>query len=180
MPEISDEQFREYQTTRGLLDKLLSPKTKRKTEALIKEHFPETVTSKDLDPPEVSEQAARLDALSKKFDDHLTALQTRADDDATRAAFTRLNDAGYTDEGVAWIKKTMVERNIADPEAAAALYDKYHPPEAMKPAGYQPESWGFGANPDKDTDRELLIKDEDAWADQEIARVLAEARAKPR
>jgi hypothetical protein len=176
MPEISDEQYRKYLTAEGLLDKLLSPKTKRKTEALIKEHFPETVVSKDNDPPELAENQAKLDALSKKFDDHLTALQVRADDDATKAAFSRLNDAGYTDEGIDWIKKTMMQRKIADPEAAAALYDKHHPVQPMTPAGYQPQSWGFGTNPTKDVDRDLLLRDEETWADQEVGRVFAELR----
>ena len=174
--EIDDGEYQRLTAARTLLDRLLTPKTKRKTEALIKEHYPDTVTTEDLDPPELKETRAELTALRKEFKDYLDARRVESEDTATSAAFSRLADAGYTDDGIKWIKQTMIDRKIADPEAAAALYDKQHPAEPQKPAGYLPQGWGFGSNPDKDADLDLLLKDEEAWGDREIGRVLAEAR----
>lgn len=177
MPEIDDAEYNRLTAARTLLDKLLSPKTKRKAEALIKEHFPDTVTTEDMDPPELKQTREEVSALRKDFRDYLDNQRTREEDAATAAAFNRLTDAGYTEEGLAWIKKTMVDRKIADPEAAAALYDKQHPAEPQKPAGYLPAGWGIGLNPDKDADLDLLLRDEETWSDREIGRVLAEARS---
>src|SRR5215510_1224495 len=174
--EIDDAEYQRLTASRALLDRLLTPKTKRKTEALIKEHYPDTITEADNDPPEIAQQGEQLAALRKDFKEYLDGQRQREDDAATSAAFARLEDAGYTKEGIDWIKKTMVDRKIPDPEAAAALYDKQHPPEPQKPAGYLPQGWGIGLNPDKDADLDLLLKDEEAWSDREIGKVLGEIR----
>ena len=92
--EIDDGEYQRLSAARTLLYKLLTPKTKRKTEALIKEHFPDTVTTEDLDPPELKETRAELTALRKEFKDYLDAQRLMSEDTATNAAFSRLADAG--------------------------------------------------------------------------------------
>jgi|SRR5215472_4837024 len=171
----------EYRAAKNLLDRLIgSPKTKRKQEALIKELWPETNISADNDPPEIKETASEVAALRKEFKEHLEALRNKADDDATEAAWQRLRAQGFTDKGIEWVQKAMVERKIGDPEAAAALYEKQHPPEPMQPAGFQPQGWGIGANPDKNPDIDRAFQDTDNYYDEVAAQVLREEAAKRR
>ncbi len=64
MAEISDENLRVLNGSKALLDKLLgSPKTRRQAEKLIKEHYPETVTSDDMAEPFVKEVSGKVDDL---------------------------------------------------------------------------------------------------------------------
>ena len=71
MPEISDENLRILNGSKALLDKLLTAKTRRQTEKLIKEHYPETVTSDDVAEPFVKDIKDEVSALSKEIKDFI-------------------------------------------------------------------------------------------------------------
>lgn len=163
MAEIEDGQLRVLQGAQSLLDKLLkSPKTRRATEKLIKEHYPETQTTDDLAAPYVE----KLDGLEKKLD----AFLKKNEDDKAESDFqgqlNQLRDRGYTDEGLEKIKKLMKEKTIPDAIVAADHYEKLNPPVQQQPSMLSPSDWGFGRKTD-DKNLELLFKDEDAWAEQE-------------
>ena len=109
------------------------------------------------------EEAARapVQALEKT----VTELQKQiADDKAEREKDAKLNalngsvesgmaklrKAGWTDDGLAEVRKLMDERGIIDPEIAAAYYEKQHPPQVpATPSGVG--AWNFGEVAD-DTD----------------------------
>ena len=66
----------------------------------------------------------------------------------------------------------MIERNIADPEAAAALFNEMQPKEIVN-------TWQSAyADPTKGSDKhDLLLRDEDRWADEMTGNILREMRA---
>ena len=108
------------------------------------------------------EEAARapVQALEKT----VTDLQKQiADDKAEREKEAKLNalngsvesgmaklrKAGWTDDGLAEVRKLMDERGIIDPEIAAAYYEKQHPPQApATPSGVG--GWNFMEAPAED------------------------------
>ena len=101
--------------------------------------------------PEIDAPAAVLDEVAKERDARL-ALQKRLDDKEAADELKARNDAfaaewagkksslakqGYTDEGIVAIEKLAQERGIVDLEAAAALFDRLHPPaEPVSPNGF--------------------------------------------
>ena len=70
----------------------------------------------------------------------------------------RLRRAGWTDDGIAGVQKTMEERGIIDVDIAAAYYEKQHPPQApMTPGGSG--AWNFMEMPDStDADLKKLVE----------------------
>lgn len=86
----------------------------------------------------------------KVVDDRIAALETKiAADAAARELETRqrefvdswnarkgsLRQQGYTEEGVTAIEKFAEERGLVDLDAAAALFDKMHPPATIAQPG---------------------------------------------
>jgi hypothetical protein len=176
MAEISDEQLRILNGSKALLDKLLSGKTRRRQEALIKEHFPETQTTDDIAEP----YTAEVKELRKDFDDFRKELKGQKLDDRLYAEIDYLKSAeggNWTEDGVEKLKKFMVEREIPSIKDAAAVWDRNNPPKAIEPSIMQPSDWGFGKKTE-DANTKLLWEDEDAWAEQEARRVWAEETAK--
>lgn len=88
---------------------------------------------------------------------------------------------GLTDEGKAGLIKTMNDRQIADPEAAALVYlDSLPKPVVQKGAQVLPQKMNlFGVNtPEKENEQlDKLFKDPLGFMDEEIANVLNEAAA---
>lgn len=178
MAEISDEQLRLLNGSKALLDKLLgSPKTRRQAEKLIKEHYPETVTSDDVAEPFVKEVQARVEDLSKEFKEFVKDFKGKSLDDKLEREIAELKEQDWTDDGIENLKKLMIEREIPSILDAAAVWDKRHPPKAQEPSIMQPLDWGFGRKTE-DPDLKLLFEDEDAWADKEARRTWAEETAK--
>lgn len=163
MPEMSDDEFKVLRGSKALLDELLkSPKTKRDAEKLVKTLHPETVITEDHEAP--------LQNRIKALEDELAADRKKASDAAVDGMlgreFEALKSEGFTEEGIEEVKGIMVERKIASPADAAAIWHKRHPPKPQEPSNILPPSgWGFGAATE-DEDRKLLYKDEDAWLDK--------------
>lgn len=171
--EVDETELSILRGAHKLLDQLTaSPKTRRQFQSAVKQLYPATVTDEDRvnEAPEVQ----RLNKLEKTVTDFLETQKRRDDDNETTAAFGRLRDGGYTEEGITKIKQLMVDRKIADPEAGAALFDKINPATQLPPSGFMPTNWNFGAMADSEADTKLLFENEDAWAEREAMKVIRE------
>ncbi len=179
MAEISDENLRVLNGSKALLDKLLgSPKTRRQAEKLIKEHYPETVTSDDMAEPFVKEVSGKVDDLSKEFKEFRKSLEgSKLDDKLSRDIQTLRAERDFTDEGIEKLKKLMVEKEIPDIIVAADHWERQNPPKTQEPSIMAPSDWGFGKKTD-DEDLKLLFSDEDAWAEKEARKAWSEETAK--
>ena len=169
--EIDEDRLKALTGAHNLMDQLMrDPKTRGYTEKLIKAKFPNVTTSED--DPRVKEMRALAGTVNKFIDDQQRdKIQGKLD-----ATFERLrSEYKYTDEGIDKIKKIMVDESIANPEAAAAWWEKKNPPKPMEPAGYEPNNWDFNPNTD-DEDLKMLWADDDRWLNREIGRTIADAR----
>lgn len=187
MAEIADADLNTLQLGMKLLSQLSgNPKSRAKLEEAVKEADPTYKTgeerARELLAPEFNAYEARLTAIEADKKTEAEAQKTRDDADAkTRMelAFSLLRkDEGLTDEGEDAVKRLMVERSIADPAAAFALFQKQNPVVEVASASYEPSRWSF----DKDTvgiDVDGLWRDPDGWADQEAGRVLTDIRKTP-
>jgi len=175
MPEISNEALQVLQASYQVLDKLMgNPKTKAATEKLIKEQFPHAVTSQDLADPIIQPLQEKL----KELTDWKEKYESDKLDDQLKAAFKRMKDEQhFTDEGIERVKKLMVDRKIADPEAAAALWEKQNPPPAVKPTALTPSTWTIPGEGEGEDKYKRLVENEDAFAREEAVNVLNEFAA---
>ena len=126
------------------------------------------VVQPDARIPELDiEEAAKAPVV--ELEKTVKALQTQIDTDkaerekeAKLAALTgsvesgmaKLRRSGWTDDGLAEVRKLMDERGIIDPEIAAAFYEKQHPPQApATPSGVG--GWNFMEPP---ADEDAYVK----------------------
>jgi hypothetical protein len=168
MPEISAEELKVLQGSKALLDKLLAnPKTKRTQEKLVKEVYPEAVTTDDVLEPVLEE----VKAIGKRFDEYVKTQEGSKLDSKLNQDISYLRkERDFTDEGIETLKKLMVEKQIPDIVVAADHWERQNPPKVQEPSILGPTSWGFG-HKTEDTDLGLLYSDEDAWAEKEATRV---------
>lgn len=183
--ELSDEQYATLsRAAQFLQEAATAPSTRREFERMAKKIRPEIETTDDVAAEVAKPYIEQLTATNAKLDDFLKAQQEREENAATAAAdrardeaFARLRSEGYTEEGVGEIQKIMVARHIADPEAAAALYDRMNPAPAEPGTGsWEPQSWDY-QQPIEGLDVEGLFKNEDLWADRQIHKILQEERS---
>lgn len=183
MPEISEQELATLKNSYNLLQKLDSdPRSKPLVERAVKIHHPEVVTEEELGERLAAPHIEKVNAVATELRDQLEALKQREagvaqreQENAVNSAFTRLESAGYTPDGIGAIKQLMVDRKIADPEAAAALFDKMNPPAATEAPGWVPDRWNFDETASA-VDVKGLFKNEDKWADDMVGQVLNEIR----
>ena len=72
------------------------------------------------------------------------------------------------------LKKLMVDRNIADPEAAAALMTRQSAPAPAAPTGFKPDRWNLAR--DTDESSKQLLADPEGWMEDEASRVWQEVQ----
>ena len=73
---------------------------------------------------------------------------------SVESGMAKLRRSGWTDDGLAEVRKLMDERGIIDPEIAAAFYEKQHPPQApATPSGVG--GWNFMEPP---ADEDAYVK----------------------
>lgn len=184
--EVDESVFQQLQKGMALLEKLNgSPKARKHLERAVKEEFPTVETEEERAASLVKPYADKIEELEKKIGERFAtedeakkkAAQEAADADLY-GRFLRLKDNGYTDEGLEKIAGLMKDRHIADPEAAAALYDRLNPkPVQTQPSAWEPQSWNFhGEDPSGKVNVKELFSDPDNWADKEAARVINEMR----
>lgn len=173
MPEISDAQYQELVGAHKLMSALINGETRKETLQLFKKLNPKApIPELDAAEPVLTE----VSALKKQIE----TLQRKLDDDKQDAklqqAFDRLSrERGITGEGLDKIKTLMVEKAIADPDAAADHWEKLNPkPEPITPAGYVGSSF---MDVEGDKNLEPWLQNEDRASDQAIAEVINEYRA---
>ena len=174
MVELSEEEARLLRGSKVLMDRLLKdPKTRRQAEGLVKQLYPETVTTDDVAAPYIE----RIDKLQEKFDAFLKTQEGDKLDAKLNGQIQQLRDAGYTDEGIEKIKEIMVKESIPNAIAASKLWDQANPPKPAENSNFSPTDWGFGRKTE-DADLNLLFKDEDAWAEREAKKAWDEETRK--
>lgn len=183
MPEITEAQLAVFQNALGLVQQMNSnPSAKTHLERAIKVVKPDVETEEEaglrLASPHIAplqEQMTAIQASLKAITDGQATQQTAAQEATLNARFDALAKQGFTEDGIGKIKQLMVDRGIADPDAAAALFEKNNPPAKQEQPGWTPDRWNFEetASP---VDVAGLFKDEDKWADQAATDVLNEIR----
>jgi hypothetical protein len=183
MAEVDDAVFEQMQRGMALLQTLASdPKSKRDFERVVKKIRPDVQTTDDVAEEIAAPYVAQIGELSGQMKAFLTAQEER-DAKATEnqqiaamnEAFGRLRSQGLQEEGEEAVKKLMVDRNIADPEAAFALFERQNPKPAPGAASWEPDSWNFRERA-VDTDIDGLYSDPDLWGDKMVGKVLSEMR----
>ncbi len=184
MPEVSESDLLQLRTAYALVKKMEgNPDSKLLLERAAKVVVPDLQTDEEIAARFVAPQAERIDQLTTKIDE-LTASLAEKDKAVTESAtlsqmesaFTRLKGSGYTDDGIEKIKALMVDRKIADPEAAAALFDRQNPAPPQEQPGWVPDTWNLESTAAPGVDVKALFANEDRWADQEAANALNEIR----
>jgi hypothetical protein len=188
MPDvtITAEQLDAYNKAMAFLNEAAtSPKTRRQFETLAKALRPELETTADIADQVAKPYVEQLETYGKKIDDFLTAQAERdrvaeetAADRARDDSFARLRAAGYTDDGIDKITRLMVERRIPNPEDAAAVFERLHPPPPAEVGGtWEPAGWDIKSNAVEEASIKELFEDPDRWADRRVYSVLNEVRS---
>jgi len=172
MPELTDAQYNELMGAHRLMSALVNGETRTETLKLFKKLNPKAPI------PEI-DAAEPVTAEVNKLRDTIAKLESRLSDEKTEAKLAAKFDAlrsqrGITDDGMEKIKTLMVEKAIADPEAAADHWEKLNP----KPVPIEPSGWQGSSFMDVEGDKELepWLKNEDRASDSAIAEVLTEYR----
>ena len=166
MPELTEEEIRRLQTQDRTLHSLMgNPKAKKKILEAYKAANPEASI------PELElEEAAKAPVMALEKD--IAELKKQLADEkaenekntklaqlsgSIEAGITKLRQAGWLDENIAELRKTMEERGILDVDIAAAYYEKQHPPqEVATPRGVG--GWNFIDNvQDNEADLKKLL-----------------------
>lgn len=184
MPEITDQELALYRNGMALLQKLdANAEAKPFLERAIKTVMPNVQTEEDIAARFTAPLTEKVTGLETQLNAALAGLKQRDDDAATAQitgqltdAFSRLQADGYTPEGLEKIKTLMVERKIADPEAAAALFDRQNPKPAVDNPAFAPSTWEIDSTAAPGIDTKALFANEERWADQEAVNVLNEIR----
>lgn len=184
MAEISDQELGVLRNAWALLQQVEgNPDAKPLLEQAIKTVKPEVQTEADIAARFAKPYVDQIETLRGDLTALTTSLKEREEAAAAKAteteiagAFQRLTKAGYTADGITKIQEMMVAKNIADPDAAAALFDKLNPPAQHEQPGWAPSTWEIGSTAGSNADLKMLFQDEDRWADREAANVLNEIR----
>lgn len=156
------------------------------TKKAIKELRPNLrIPEIDVLEPALTPLRTELEALRVKDTERDAAFEAlkkeREDDKAVADLQTRLKSAQsryrLTDEAMPEVKKLMVERNIADPHAAAALVaSEIEPPKVVNGSNFAPADLNVlgmdGKAEDESTKR--LHDNPVRWLDEEVGRIMAE------
>ena len=185
MPQLDDETHALLQKSHEVLMKLNGDaQTRPLLEKALKHHFPDVTTEEEtaerLVKPQI--EAFTRDVVTPLADELKALREARAAEQQARTqsqledAFTEIRrKRGFTDEGVDAIKKLMVDRSIADPFAAAALFAEQNPPVETNAPGWSPTHWNIEQSV-TDYDLKGLFENEDAWADNMAAKALNDIR----
>lgn len=183
--EIDEAELTQLRRAHALIEKLAgSPKSRRHFERAVKEEFPDVRTQEEEAEDMARPYVAKVEETANELKKELEALREEkrkqaeeAADSALYSSFIRLKDQGYTDEGMQKIAAIMKERNIADPEAAAALYDRLNPRQAEPaPSSWEPARWNIGDDA-VGPDTKALFENPEKWADLETGKILTEIRS---
>jgi hypothetical protein len=184
MPDVDEATLATLQRSHDVLMKLNGDtRTRGLLEKGLKVHFPEVTTEEEAAARIVEPHLAAIREEMKPLAEGVQALLDQRKDDATARTTAQLEETfshirknrGFTDEGIEQVKKLMVDRNIADPMAAAALFAEQNPPAPEAAAGFAPQHWNLDQNV-TDFDVKGLFENEDRWADAMASKTLNEIR----
>ena len=173
MPELTDAQYQELLGAHRLMSALINGETRKDTLKLFKKLNPKApIPEIDAAEPvltEVSELREQIKTLTQKLNDE-------KQDAKLQNAFDRLaRERGITQDGLDKIKTLMVEKAIADPDAAADHWEKLNPkPEPIQSGGYVGSSF---MDVEGDKELEPWLQNEDRASDKAIAEVINEYRS---
>ena len=167
MHELTEVEIQRLQTQDRTLHSLMgNPKAKKKILEAYKAANP------DASIPELElEEAAKAPVMALEKD--IAELKKQLADEkaenekntklaqlsgSIEAGITKLRQAGWLDENIVELRKTMEERGILDVDIAAAYYEKQHPPqEVATPRGVG--GWNFIDNvQDNEADLKKLLE----------------------
>lgn len=188
MPDIGEEELGLMQRATSLLGRLNgNPEARRHLERSLKAVDPTIKTSDEQLDEVLAPRLEGVKALETRLTERLAELDAdkaaRVEQTETQqydAAFGRLRQRdGLTEDGEREVLKLMVERKIADPEAAFALFQRLNPAPALDSSpSYIPQKWDFQENA-VEQDTQLLWDNPGKWADKMIPAVLADERREP-
>jgi D-alanyl-D-alanine carboxypeptidase len=182
---ITADQKAVYDRAMQLLSDMNSNPVSRKTlEQAVKVVRPDVETEEEKVTaqiePHLKPVSEKMDAVLKRFEEEdarrAADLDRQVEADLN-AGFDRLRQRNYTEDGIEKIKQIMVDRKVADPDVAAAYFEKMNPPAQTEGAGWTPQNWDLAAGAsDAGTEMNALFSDEDGWADRQASKVLNEIR----
>lgn len=173
MPELTDAQYQELLGAHRLMSALINGETRKETLQLFKKLNPKApIPEIDAAQPVLNE----VTALKQEIQTLTQRLENEKADAKLQASFDRLSrERGITNDGLEKIKTLMVEKAIADPDAAADHWEKLNPkPDPIQPAGYVGSSF---MDVEGDKELEPWLQNEDRASDQAIAEVINEYRS---
>jgi hypothetical protein len=173
--EVDEGEYGLLQKLKVLHDTLYSSAdTGMELKQLIKKKFP-SVSIPEIDVP--APHVARMSSLEKKLDTFIQKLSDDRDDqEFSRQLGEVRSEFSLTDDGMELVKRTMIDRKIADPWAAAA-YVQHKTPTPAQPSGVGASKWNFlSAEKDGDADMKELLDDPEGWLDKQIPIILNEER----
>ena len=90
----------------------------------------------------------------------------------------KLRKAGWDDDGIAQVEKTMQDRGVVDYEMAAAYVERnMRKPEVADDTFSMSDSWNIGTAADEDESHKGWLKDPIAQSRKEISKFFTEKRA---
>jgi membrane-associated HD superfamily phosphohydrolase len=139
--QVDESELATLKAAYDLQNKLYTGKNKRGYEKLLKEEFGERVQTTD----DIADQYTA--PLKKELDElreWKKSLEEKEQDNHLKQTFESLkNTRGYTDEGIGQIQKIMLEKKIADAEAAADHWEKKNPAKPAESNGFGESGWNF-------------------------------------
>lgn len=150
-----------YNLQKNLFD---SDESRADYEAALKKKFPDKYkTSREVADTYLKPVKDELEDLKKWKKEK----QEAEADLALNEKFNELRKSGFTEEGIEEVKKIMVDRKVADPDVAAAYFEKRNPPKAIESTGYGERGWNFTDNADeKGTEANDWFKDPNRMFDK--------------
>lgn len=190
--EIDEEDLRRHYALRDTVNTLLSdPKAKLLVQQAVKLKYPNAVTPElDAAIAQVRNANATQTELDKLRQEIATDKADRENAERLRklntdfeAGFDRLRtQRGYTDAGIAEVRKLMEENGTLNHEMAANHFDRLHPPQEPMRAGSG--AWGFmepAADTGDDIKKLIETKGENPGLTDKMARdALSDVRGQPR
>ena len=162
--QIDDNEYNFLQSRRQVADFVESiyndPALAKEAKALIKKKYP-GLAIPDYDIEQKVEQ--RFEEERQQRDTEAEERKRRDEDEKFRKLRKKTqDDYGFTDDAMTRLEQMMIDRNIGDYEAGAALMAAREPKAADATQGSQ-----FWRHQDNDTFKEIS-KDPEKWAEREI------------
>lgn len=183
MPELTDEEIAQVQRLQTMVQQLqANPEARAHLERGLKVLNPQLTTTEETIEAIRAPVMSELEQMKAELARRDQEAADRARQEAEQSAISRMNQSfqrlreqfGLTEEGEGKVRELMTQRNIFDPEAAFALFEKQNPTISAEHANWTPDHWNYAT--DLMPDAKQWFQDPDRAADQAIGQVLTEMR----